>query len=217
MGRIADGMFQAGRFQESAQAYSEVLDAARQVGNKGLELKALEGCGRAFVQLAMSKLKNHPENEFRRASRFFEQALTLAKSLGNRSEEGRLLRQLGSASRFLPIDSMGGWDWRQPIANLDEALRIARVLGDKREEGRCLFELATTYAVVGDTKKHSPSNLRSGEYFLSAAELLVSESQLRDAIQMAKEAALRFDKAGRTHEAQEARRLIETIRGYMIT
>jgi len=79
---------------------------------------------------------------------YYEQALAIARELGNRADEGRWLGNLGLAHARLG-------DQVRAIELLTVALGIAREIGDRRHEGRWLGNLTQACLTAGriDTSK----------------------------------------------------------------
>ena len=66
--------------------------------------------------------------EARKAIEYYEQALAIAREIGDRRGEGASLGNLGRAYADLG-------DARKAIEYYEQALAIAREIGDKRDEG----------------------------------------------------------------------------------
>jgi len=84
--------------------------------------------------------------EARRAIGYYEQALAIAREIGDRRGEGNHLGNLGAAYFALG-------DARRAIGYYEQALAIAREIGDKRGEGNHLGNLGLAYAALGDTRR----------------------------------------------------------------
>lgn len=65
--------------------YKEQEDRANEIGSQFIEQAALESLGDAASYL----------NQLQRATQLYTQSLTLARTLGNRLDEGRLLEKSG--------------------------------------------------------------------------------------------------------------------------
>jgi tetratricopeptide (TPR) repeat protein len=85
-------------------------------------------------------------SEVRKAIEHYEQALAIAREIGDRRGECNALGNLGNASKDLG-------DARKAIEYYEQALAIAREIGDKRNEGVWLGNLGNAYAALGDARK----------------------------------------------------------------
>jgi tetratricopeptide (TPR) repeat protein len=82
----------------------------------------------------------------RQAIEFYEQALVIAREIGDKRNEGNHLGNLGNAYAALG-------DARQAIEFYEQALVIAREIGDKRGEGADLGNLGNAYYSLGDARQ----------------------------------------------------------------
>ena len=82
----------------------------------------------------------------RKAIEFYEQALVIARDLGDKRTEGKWLETIG-----LVYAALGDVD--KAIEFYEQALVIARDIGDKRNEGVWLGNLGIAYADLGETRK----------------------------------------------------------------
>ena len=82
----------------------------------------------------------------RRSLALAEQALALAREVGDRQHEGTALRRLGLAYTDL------GETWRA-IEYHEQALAIAREVDDRRGEGYALNNLGLSYTDLGETRR----------------------------------------------------------------
>ena len=94
-----------------------------------------------FVQ-NMLALRLHP----REIIRWLEASLEAARKLGNKSDEGMALGNLGSA--YLDLG-----ETRRAIEHYEQHLAIARETGDRRGEGAALGNLGIAYAGLGETRR----------------------------------------------------------------
>jgi len=85
-------------------------------------------------------------SEFKSATENYEQALSIARKIGDKRGEGITLGNLGNACQ-----SLG--DHKKAINNYEKALSIARKIDDKRNEGNWLSNLGTAYRSLGDYHK----------------------------------------------------------------
>ncbi len=81
-----------------------------------------------------------------KAIEYYEQALVIAREIGDRRGEGAALGNLGIAYADLG-------DARKAIEYYEQALAIAREIGDRRGEGAALGNLGIAYAALGDARK----------------------------------------------------------------
>ncbi len=82
----------------------------------------------------------------RKAIENHEQALSIAREIGDRQGEGRSLGNLGGA--YLNLG-----DHKKAIHYYKQALIISREISDKWEEGNCLSNLGVCYGNLGDCQK----------------------------------------------------------------
>lgn len=100
------------------------------------ECAALGNLGNRYEELGESKL----------AIECYEQALIIARELGNREAEGDVFGGMGNV-----YAAMG--DTRRAIALFEQRLIIAREIGDRRGEGNALGSLGLAFADLGETKR----------------------------------------------------------------
>ncbi len=111
-------------------------DAAINLHRRDLEGLALCNLGIAYRNLG----------EIHKAISFYEQALIIAREIGNQFDEGNALRNLGIANAKLD-------ESRKAITFYEQALTIAREIGDRRGVGASLSRLGITYAKLGEYQK----------------------------------------------------------------
>ena len=85
-------------------------------------------------------------SEPRKAIEYYEQALDIAREIGDRRGEGADLGNLGNA-----YSDLG--EARKAIEYYEQALAIAREIGDRRGEGDDLGNLGSAYADLGEARK----------------------------------------------------------------
>ena len=103
--------------------------------------KARRGEGSHLVNLGNAYLEL---GDTRAAVGYYEQALAIAREIGDRRGEGGDLGNLG-----LAYETLG--DTHSAIGCYEQALAIAREIGDRRGEGRHLGNLGIAYKALGDT------------------------------------------------------------------
>jgi len=84
--------------------------------------------------------------EARPAIAILEEALLIAREIGDRRGEGNALGNLGNAYAALG-------DARKAIEYYEQYLAIAREIGDRRGEGNALGNLGSAHAALGDARK----------------------------------------------------------------
>jgi tetratricopeptide (TPR) repeat protein len=77
---------------------------------------------------------------------YYEQALKIAREIGDKCNEGGWLGDLGNSYRNLG-------NAKKAIEYYEQALLITRKIGDKRNEGATLGSLGNAYCMLGDTRK----------------------------------------------------------------
>ena len=110
--------------------------AARKLGNRGQEGKALGNLGVAHRQLG----------EPRRAIEYYEQSLEITRETQDRRGEGNALGNLGTTYAVLG-------DTRRAIEHYEQVLEITRDTGDRRGEGLSLQGLGVQHAALGETQR----------------------------------------------------------------
>jgi len=82
----------------------------------------------------------------RKAIKYYDQSLAIAREIGDRRGEGADLGNLGLAYAALG-------DARKAIDYYEQALAIDREIGDKRGEGADLGNMGNAYAALGDARQ----------------------------------------------------------------
>ena len=85
-------------------------------------------------------------SEYETAVDFYEQALNLAREIGDKQSEGRWLGNLGNTHYFLG-------NYQKAIDYYQSALNIAKEIGDKQGEGSWLGNLGLAYDSLSDHPK----------------------------------------------------------------
>ena len=91
--------------------------------------------------------------ELRKAIEYYEQALKIAREIGDRRGEGTSLGNLGNAYT----------DLGQPVKAIEyyeQALKISREIGDRRGEGASLGNLGNAYYNLGEPTRPSNTMIR---------------------------------------------------------
>src|SRR5262249_34549278 len=94
------------------------LAEARQAGNRAGEMQLLNEIGLIF-----EKIRNGPQ-----ALTYHQQALAVAREIGQRNSEGTVLRNMAAVSVYVTGDLTAG------LEHLRRSLAIWQELGDKPEE-----------------------------------------------------------------------------------
>ena len=110
--------------------------AAKRLGDRDAECKALGNLGNAYAALGEPK----------RAIGFYEQYLAIAREIGDRRGEGTALGGLGNAYADLG-------EAKRAVGFYEQYLAIAREIGYRRGEGIALGCLGTAYADLGEAKR----------------------------------------------------------------
>ncbi|PXF61083.1 MAG: hypothetical protein C4B59_05865 [Candidatus Methanogaster sp.] len=106
----------------------------------------------------------YERSEFRESIEYHEQALTIAREIGDRGDECNRLGNLGRAYYALG-------EIRKAIEYHKQALAIAREVGDRRGEGEALLRLGESNMVFGDWDK-------SLQFFNDALEIFETMESL---------------------------------------
>ncbi len=102
----------------------------------GLRATNLVNLGRAYRILG----------EVERAIRLYEEALAIARKMGDRTREGRFLGNLGTA--YLDLGRV-----EQAITFYEQSLEIFRQIGDRRREGVVIGNLGNAYYNLGQFER----------------------------------------------------------------
>ena len=137
-----------------------------------------------------------------RAIEFYEQALAIAREIGDRRGEGANLGNLGICYLALGQTS-------RAIEYLEQALAIAREIGNRRDEGSNLDNLGNCYSALGQTSRaieyyeQALAIFRAigyrhgeGEALGVLAEVFIDEGRYAEAIKLAQESAKIEDEIG---------------------
>jgi tetratricopeptide (TPR) repeat protein len=119
-----------GHYRVLVELHTRILG---RITDPGLRLGHLTGLGSSY-----SSLGEHPK-----AIDLHEEALAIAREIGDRGVEGMLLGNLGTC-----YWAVG--DYPKAIDLDEQALTIAREIGDRRAEGDQLCNLGPCYSALGD-------------------------------------------------------------------
>jgi tetratricopeptide (TPR) repeat protein len=129
--------------------YEEALAIARELGDRQGEGSHLGALGLAWVEEGAARLvwgeatKDGSAPYFRRGIEYYEQALAVARAIGDRQAEGSHLGNLGNAWLLLG-------DPAQAKNLFSQALTILREMGDRPNEGFHLANLGRAQHALGD-------------------------------------------------------------------
>jgi len=116
-----------GDYRQAIVSYEEALVLIRQSRDQKLECRCLLNLGNVLAQQDAEKARDH-----------FEQALSLARKIGDRQAEASTLGNMANLVE----------DVSRQVEYLQEALRISRNIGDVQSEIRWLGNLGNAYAAV---------------------------------------------------------------------
>jgi tetratricopeptide (TPR) repeat protein len=128
--------------------YKEALAIAREVGDRQAEESHLGALGLVWAEEGMGKpaeaqfANGTAAPYFQKAIQYYQQALAIAREIGDRRGEGSQLGNLGNAWRYLGEVS-------RAIKYLEQALIQIRESGDRRNEGFHLANLGNAYQALG--------------------------------------------------------------------
>ena len=145
-------------------AYLEALDIAREVGDRRAEGHHLGHLGLAYSALSardgdqgFERADDAPsEWRLQAAIEAYQNALVIAREVGDRRAEGRYLGYLGDAYGALGrAPDTRPRDQRPAAARecYSQALAVARALGDRLVEASLLDKLAAVYGVLGEREQ----------------------------------------------------------------
>jgi tetratricopeptide (TPR) repeat protein len=132
--------------------FSDAVAIAREIGDRQAEESHLGSLGVIWAEEGMFRMvRAHDEKEtidsyFHKAIYYYEQALAIAREIGDRRGEGSQLGNLGNAWSYLGEGS-------RAIDYLQQALDILRESGDRRNEGFHLANLGSIYKSLGNVEK----------------------------------------------------------------
>ena len=124
-------------FHGAIQKWEQALSIAKRL-NRGQETihTIISHLGSAYGEL----------DDYRKAIRYFEQALAISEGSGDKKSKGADLGNLGN-----PHYRLG--DYWKAIAYYEQALAIAKEVGDKKAMGNHLGNLGVAYEKYGDYRK----------------------------------------------------------------
>lgn len=137
-------------FDEAARNYDEMHAAARERGDRAFELAALIACAtiRSIPGSARDETQGHA---------FADQALTLARELGDRAAQAKVLWIL------LLLNVYTGGDAQQGIQWGEESLAIARESNLREQMAYTLHDLFVAYSKSGELEQARNVRLESGK------------------------------------------------------
>ncbi|MFB2838870.1 tetratricopeptide repeat protein [Floridanema evergladense] len=97
-------------------------------------------------QFFQQGIQHYQKSQYREALQSWQQALAIARKIGDRQGEGNILRNISIA-----YDSLG--DYRKAIEYQQQSLAVAREIGDRLGEARSLGNLGNAYGSLGDHHK----------------------------------------------------------------
>ena len=175
-------LFDWSHYRQAVERLEQLQD---KLSSPQLRLENAVLLGRAFQSLG-----SYPQ-----AQAAFEQALAVAREIGRRDEEGRILGSLGLVYKL-----MG--DTRTGIDLLEQALGIAHEIDDRPAIGYQLGSLGLAYADQGDPRRaidylqqalgiaRETDNLSiEGRHLASLAEAWIDAERFPEAIRAAQESA----------------------------
>jgi tetratricopeptide (TPR) repeat protein len=136
-------------FDEAARNYDEMLAGARERCDRAFELAALIAC--ATIRAIPGSARDETQGRA-----FADQALTLARQLGDRPAEAKVLWIL------LLLDVYASGDSRQSIQWGEKSLAIARELNLREQMAYTLHDLFVAYAKSGEVEQARTVRLESG-------------------------------------------------------
>jgi tetratricopeptide (TPR) repeat protein len=148
--------FFMGEYRRAIENHERALIIAREIGNRYGESTSLSNLGNAYMGLGITQQDRGDTyrglGEMREATEFYEQALIIAREIGDRHGEGTLLRNLGTAYMRLGIVEWNKgaadralYEMRKAPEFYEQALIITREIGDWHGEGTLLNDLDYAY------------------------------------------------------------------------
>jgi tetratricopeptide (TPR) repeat protein len=137
-----------GQALQAIAYYEQALVISREICTASTEASPEWAAGRRGEENALGNLglAYADVGEARRAIKYYEQALPIARELGDRQSEGNHLNNLGLAYADLG-------EPRRAIEYYEQALAVAREMGDRQGEGNGLGNLGLAYADLGDARQ----------------------------------------------------------------
>lgn len=147
--RLGHALEMGGRFDEALQTYDEMSSAARERDDRELELASL---------VARGLLQSTPSTAYApdQAMAASEKALALARELGDRASEARILWIFSLVHLFTDRP-------KRAVEYGEESLAIARELGLQEQQAYSLHNLSMARLVLGDTVRASAGLNEAGE------------------------------------------------------
>ena len=125
-----------GDYKKAIKFHQQSLSIAKEIGEKGTEVKACTNLGCAYDSLG----------DYEKAIEFYQQSLSIAKEIGEKGSEGAAYTNLGSAYHFLG-------QYKIAIEFHQQSLSIAKEIGEKGTEVKACTNLGCAYDSLGDYEK----------------------------------------------------------------
>ena len=138
-----------GEYVKARELHEQALAIAIEIGNRRGEGTALNRLGIVYKNLAVQYKGKNPDkwqNLLQKSRELHEQALAVAKEIGDRRGEGAALCNMGSVFHSLGDNS-------KAIELYKQHLDIAREIGDRRGEGAVLGYMGIVCSELGDFRK----------------------------------------------------------------
>ncbi|MCQ3973781.1 MAG: hypothetical protein DPW09_10085 [Anaerolineae bacterium] len=154
------------QFDEALRIYDELRTVAREQANRQLELAALIAQATAYAITS-------PVFDLEQGKRLSEQALTLARELGNQAAEAKILWNLMLVHRY------GEGDPHQVVAYGEKSLAIARELNLPEQIGLALNDLGQAYGSIGQLDRAQKTLAEAREVWRKRDNLPLLADNLR--------------------------------------
>jgi tetratricopeptide (TPR) repeat protein len=138
------------RFEAALENYNDMESLAREHGDRAMELAAL---------IARATIYSIPSTQFDmpRSKALCEQALTLARAIGDQPSEAKILWNL------LLVNSRLDTNYRLAIDYGEQAIAIARALNLQEQLAYLLNDISLLYVWEGDPERGTQCNLQARE------------------------------------------------------
>lgn len=161
LGVIGNTHFSQGQFEQAVEVYNKRLEQARKAGDRASEGEALRHIGWVTAIINMKEMRAHEQT----ALKNLDEALTIAREIGDRENERQTLMFIGNV-----YFALGQLD--KAAEHYQQSLAIARAIGRRRGECRVSLNIGEIYRMLGE--------LEDAQIYFSEAHAIAEEIEDRE-------------------------------------